>query len=161
MLTRPFTALRPSGTHSIARCLTYKANNQSAEAAGPGELGLNSGPLHLILLPAVRKFGTTRFPPFILPAFSALPPRRPLVLLLFLGCVLVAPLCCPPSPPPAPPLPPRPFLGQSPSPPLSLAPLPPTSASARILSPCWFLASRGGRRSVKFTYLLVHIQYIL
>ena len=57
-----------------------------------GVLGVNSGTLHLILLPPVRKFGRTRFlssfptprpAPFILPAFSALLPRpAPLAPLL-------------------------------------------------------------------------------
>ena len=42
------------------------SETKSAEATGPGVLGVSSGTLHLILLPAVRKFGTTRFFAFYL-----------------------------------------------------------------------------------------------
>ena len=96
-----------------------------------GVLGVNSGTLHLLLLPPVRKFGQTAFCVHFPP-----PARPPLFYLLFPPfCHALRPwprsFRCPPSVP---------------------CPLPPTSASAllfHILSQCWSPASRGGRRSIK------------
>ena len=64
--------------------------HESAEATGPGVLGVDSGTLHLILLSAVLgvHFPPPARPPFILPAFWALLP---------------APVFFPGPPPPLPP----------------------------------------------------------
>ena len=75
----------------------YQSTPKSAEAAGSGVLGVNSGTLHLILL-AGRKVWTNPFFAFI----SHTPSRTPLILLLF------PPFRAPPLPPPCPPRPPPP-----------------------------------------------------
>ena len=108
-------------------------------------MGVRSGTLHLILLPAVRKFGRTRFlgsfPPFILPPTS--PPR---LFLLFFGF-----FCCTPAwPPPPPPLPPSVshFCIRS--------ALSHYRSEDEFLSQCWSPAIRGGRHSVKIIHTCMH-----
>ena len=70
-------SLRCTCIQSVVQPSRQNAGGQySAEAAGPGVLGVNSGTLPLILLPANRKFGTTRLlPSFPTPIFYLLFPR--------------------------------------------------------------------------------------